>query len=118
MILFSGVLLIFIKFFTFYLGLFKNQDDFPTWIGWIEYVSPYKYAYEALCINEYEGLTFFPDPIKQMGNLIFYDKLLILLIFKGFKFGMWNSIYVLIGFSFGYRILSFMFLKSLTRKLQ
>lgn len=57
-------------------GLFKNQQDFPKWIGWIEYLSPYKYAFEALCWNEFEDLDLAKpssmkgevNPIKDMGT--------------------------------------------------
>lgn len=65
-----------ITFLCKIIGLFKNQEDFPTWIGWIEYLSPYKYAFEALCWNEFEGLDLAQpstmktkvDPIAQMGK--------------------------------------------------
>lgn len=28
-------------------GFFKNRKDLPAWIGWIEYISPNKYAFIA-----------------------------------------------------------------------
>jgi ABC-type multidrug transport system permease subunit len=28
-------------------GLFKNFGGLPTWIGWLQYISPIKYAYTA-----------------------------------------------------------------------
>lgn len=97
----SFVPLIFVPMILFS-GLFKNQDDYPAWIGWIEYISPYKYAFEALCVNEYTGLIFRPDPLKLLG----------------FKIGMWNCIYILIAFAIGYRIMAYSFLKALTKRLQ
>ncbi len=28
-------------------GFFKNRANLPVWIGWIEYISPNKYAFNA-----------------------------------------------------------------------
>lgn len=30
-----------------YAGLFKNSGNLPDWIGWIQYISPVKYAFLA-----------------------------------------------------------------------
>jgi ABC-type multidrug transport system permease subunit len=32
-------------------GFFKNRDDLPEWIGWVEYLSPNKYGFSAFAIN-------------------------------------------------------------------
>ena len=34
-------------------GFFANSKYFYVWIGWLQYLSPVKYAFEALSINEY-----------------------------------------------------------------
>lgn len=31
-----------------YSGLFKNIDNLPSWIGWLQYISPIKYGFIAL----------------------------------------------------------------------
>ena len=36
-------------------GFFANSKNFYVWIGWIQYISPVKYAFEALSRTEYEG---------------------------------------------------------------
>lgn len=33
--------------FILFSGFFKNRDDLPVWIGWIEYISPLKYGFIA-----------------------------------------------------------------------
>jgi ABC-type multidrug transport system permease subunit len=33
--------------FILFSGFFKNRDDLPVWIGWIEYLSPLKYGFIA-----------------------------------------------------------------------
>lgn len=42
------------------------------WIGWIQYLSPLKYAYEALVTNEYSGMTFKEGVINNF-NFIGYQ---------------------------------------------
>ena len=38
-------------------GLLANKDRLD-WFRWLEAVSPVAYAYESLCINEFDGLQF------------------------------------------------------------
>lgn len=33
-------------------GFFKNRNDLPKWIGWLEYISPVKYGFIAFVKNE------------------------------------------------------------------
>lgn len=35
-----------------------NQKSVPAWLRWIQDISIIKYAFEALSINEFEGLKF------------------------------------------------------------
>lgn len=37
-------------------GFFVNQDNFPWFLTPFEYISVHKYAYQALILNEYNGL--------------------------------------------------------------
>ncbi len=36
-------------------GFFQNRGNYGIWIGWIEYISPFKYAFQALSYNQFEG---------------------------------------------------------------
>jgi ATP-binding cassette, subfamily G (WHITE), eye pigment precursor transporter len=38
--------IVILPFFLFS-GLFKNEGNYPDWIGWIQYISPIKYAFAA-----------------------------------------------------------------------
>ena len=38
-------------------GYFKNKSDIPGWVGWIEYISPLKYAFLEFATNEYHNTT-------------------------------------------------------------
>jgi ATP-binding cassette subfamily G (WHITE) protein 1 len=54
-------------------GLFVNVGNLPAYFAWIKWVSPMKYAYQALMKNEYEGLRFAKcDPSKEpcSGELV------------------------------------------------
>lgn len=33
--------------FFLFSGLFKNAGNYPDWIGWIQYISPIKYSFQA-----------------------------------------------------------------------
>jgi ABC-type multidrug transport system permease subunit len=33
-------------------GFFKNRNELPVWIGWLEYISPNKYSFTAYMNNE------------------------------------------------------------------
>lgn len=37
-------------------GFFLNPESTPVYLKWVEYVSPMKYAFSALALNEYKGL--------------------------------------------------------------
>jgi len=45
-------------------GYFKHLKDLPGWVGWIEYISPIRYAFIANATNEYRNTT---APIELLG---------------------------------------------------
>lgn len=47
----SAVVPIIILPFTLFSGFFKNRNDLPGWIGWIEYISPNKYGFIGFVEN-------------------------------------------------------------------
>ena len=38
--------------FVLFAGLFKNTGNIPNWIGWIQYLSPVKYGFVTVTLNE------------------------------------------------------------------
>merc|ERR1711871_217760 len=44
--------------FLMFSGFFLNESSIPVWIGWLNYISFIRYAFTALCINEFKGATF------------------------------------------------------------
>ena len=94
-------------------GFFSNQNSIPVAWQWVSYCSvppkqPFRYAFQALAINEFTDLHLDCMDDKNPCNPL-----------KQFDFGegLWTSVYVLIGMTVGVRMLSLVFLKLLVRKL-
>ena len=89
--------------FILFAGLFKNREDYAAWIGWLEYISPNKYAFNAFILNEFTPPTLIET---RFVNQLSFD------------LEMWPAIGVLIGLSFGFRLLALFFLAVLRRRLE
>ena len=50
----AGFLPVVIMPFVLFSGFYANSSTFMSWIGWIQYISPMKYSFEALVWNEYD----------------------------------------------------------------
>ncbi|CAD8042834.1 unnamed protein product [Paramecium primaurelia] len=84
-------------------GFYANPKQFYDWIGWIQYVSPIKYSFEAIARNEFQSRSYdFGDPNDNLG----------------FNVGQWESVGILIAFFLVIRTFAFMFLHSLRSKQQ
>ncbi|EAR86576.2 ABC-2 family transporter protein (macronuclear) [Tetrahymena thermophila SB210] len=90
--------------FMLFGGYYKNQGDYASWIGWIQYLSPFKYSFSAVAQNEYsyEGQGYPQNPIHQLN----------------FDLSMWESVGCLIVLSFAYTIVAFVLLSLLKQKVQ
>lgn len=95
----AAVVPIFILPFILFSGFFKNRNDLPGWIGWLEYLSPIKYGFIAFMTNEVGDE---PSLIRILE----------------FDLGMWPSILILLGLGIGYRLVSVIFLAVLRKKSQ
>ncbi|EAR87056.1 ABC transporter family protein (macronuclear) [Tetrahymena thermophila SB210] len=76
--------------FVLFAGFYKNRSDYATWIGWIQYLSPFTYALEGLVTNE---LEFTETP---------YD----ILSANDFSIGKWNCVYIIMGLFVFYQCLA------------
>ncbi len=47
--------------------MYVNADNVPSYLKWLPRTSMIKYAYEALCVNEFRGSEF--QTIGQEGDL-------------------------------------------------
>ncbi|KAJ1977873.1 hypothetical protein H4R35_002127 [Dimargaris xerosporica] len=53
--------------FMIYAGNFVNTDDITPVLSWIRFLSNTKYAYQALTINEFTGVTFECSDVQDAG---------------------------------------------------
>lgn len=89
--------------FMLFSGFAKNTNDLASWIGWIQYISPYKHSFNAYALNEfeYEGLRYSPDPIERLS----------------FNMEKWESIWALLGLFCAFTSLAFYFFVTLKKRL-
>ena len=86
-------------------GFYVAIDQLPVWLRWISWISYFRYAYDALIYNEYQGRTlalipdanFFNNATLTMatGNTIDADLVFGVL---GMTTNLWISIVALLGF--------------------
>ena len=85
-------------------GFFVSQDNPIPILKPIQYLSPFKYAYQAYVLNEYDGLylTWSPkcDPVSSLG----------------FTEDMKTSIWATIAIGFGFYLISYISLILLVRR--
>ncbi|EAR86538.2 ABC-2 family transporter protein (macronuclear) [Tetrahymena thermophila SB210] len=93
--------LIAMPFFPFS-GYYKNSGDLASWISWVQYLSPFNYAYQAFVRNEYEETYFIPNPIQS----------------ENIEFTKWEAVGYLALMFLGYLILGFYFLYRSKKNLQ
>jgi len=73
--------------FVLFSGFLTNVDTFPKWIGWIQYVSPIRYGFEASMRNEFSDFDLprnLPDPIKFLNLKLGFNTCMIMLIVSTF----------------------------------
>ena len=93
--------LIFIAPFMLFGGFFSNQANYYWWTGWIQYLSPIKYGFEALAYNEFFESGFRPDPLEILGMTL----------------GYWPCIGISLSLFVFFRILSYLALRLSMKKL-
>jgi ABC-type multidrug transport system permease subunit len=81
-------------------GFFKNLINLPSWIGWIQYLSPIKYGFAAMVQNE---VQFGSAPFLQNLNL---------------NTSLWLSIGLSFTLGVAFRVLCLFFLWRLKSKVQ
>merc|ERR1711990_1026798 len=48
--------------FLMFSGYFLNEASLPPVLGWMKYLSFIRYAFQALCVNEFKGAEFTCTP--------------------------------------------------------
>lgn len=91
-------MLVFLPLFLFS-GYYKNTGNLSSWIGWVQYISPFKYGYAAFLQNQ---VQFADSRIEQVN----------------FDCNFWMSISLLIALGIVFRLISFFFFWLLRSKLE
>jgi ABC-type multidrug transport system permease subunit len=92
-------------------GLYINVGNIPPWFVWIYYISMFHYGYEALIINEFQGVTFecpsppqpcfFPTGDSVIKNLSMTTPIS----------NIWINVGILFALMIGLKILSYLCLR-------
>ncbi|EGR32908.1 hypothetical protein IMG5_067050 [Ichthyophthirius multifiliis] len=84
-------------------GLYVNTNNIPDFLKWIEYLSMFKYGYQAAALNEFDNLNFeCINPITQQ-QCNPKDQL-------GFRESIAENFYALIGLGLCFRLLAYIFM--------
>lgn len=87
-------------------GMIRDFKDMPPYVGWISWISIYRYECESLTYNEFE-------PIKDDPDIPFYP-----VEFYDYKFGKWNCVWLMIAITVGFRALAFMAFRARIKGVQ
>ena len=93
-------------------GLFVNTDTLPEWLAWIQWVSPVRFANEAISHSQYDDYEGYESASGKIVNLPAG-----FMQVEGFTIGYWNCIAVLIGMMIIWRALSLCMLKMQIKKV-
>lgn len=78
-------------------GFFVNTNNVPKFLKWIEYISIFKYSFQAASLNEFDTLNYDSKGFDPLSTL-------------GIKESMWGSIGILFAIGVGFRVLCYIFL--------
>ena len=84
-------------------GFFSNAGTLATWIAWIQYISPVRYALEAFVWNEFGSRDYKPEELNMVQ-------------FLGFEIGLSNCLFIIGAIAIIFRVLTGIFLKLLAGK--
>ena len=103
----AGIILLPLMMFG---GLYSNFDQFPAYIGWLQYVSPFKYGFQAVIYNQLNGVVWFATYLDT--PITMYP-----LKMTGITMTSFESIGYLAAICVGFYSLGFIFLRLLSSKI-
>lgn len=86
-------------------GFLINQKNMPVWLSWIRFLSPFRYSIEGAMRNEFDDNPLIPGDEYNLAKLLNLD------------IGMWNCMIIMVCFGIGLRILAYILLKILVKKV-
>jgi len=124
-------------------GFFTNLDAIGPWVSWIQWISPFKWGFEAYGLNEFTGLQLYCKPdqyvyangiaicpvetgeqVQQFkkknvfdhlnANFFFLSQVIASLAFTSSV--VWEPIFILLGIALALRVVAYIALEMQTRK--
>ena len=93
----------FVILFLMFSGFFLNENNVPVFLIWLRELSFIRYAFQALCVNEFAGAEFTCDP-SATATCIDGDEHLERLKFDDVK--IWENCLILFGMIVGFNALA------------
>ena len=93
----------FVILFLMFSGFFLNENNVPVFLIWLRELSFIRYAFQALCVNEFAGAEFTCDP-SATATCIDGDEHLDRLKFDDVK--IWENCLILFGMIVGFNALA------------
>lgn len=91
-------------------GLYSRFDHFPAYISWLQYISPFKYGFQAVIYNQLNGVVWQAQTKAGIENFLPLEEL-------GIESSSFVSIGILLGITGGFYVASFIFLRIFSSKL-
>ena len=104
-----------ILFMLLFAGFLLNPSRLPAPIFWVQYLSLFKYAYEALAVNDVVGLTI---TATISGSSFAIPGSIILTTFGLDQYAFWKDVYILSGILGGLLLVMFVFIKFMFHELR
>lgn len=92
-------------------GLYSRFNQFPAYIGWLQYISPFKYGFQSVIYNQLEGEVWLAR--NGAGMIIPFEPLTELAI----DTPSFVSIGILAGIAGGFYVAAFVFLRIFSSKI-
>jgi len=78
-------------------GFFVNTNNVPKFLIWIEYISMFKYSFQAAALNEFKTINFDAGKVDPLGELGISESLV-------------ENILILLALGIAFRVLCYLFM--------
>jgi len=104
--------------FLLFGGFYVVSDTIPDYYSWIQWLSPFKYAFAALLQNQFEGNCICDNvdkdcPIECQGDTYIYCEDEGQCLLGDEALNLWVNVFILLGMALVYRILGYIALRTI-----
>lgn len=86
-------------------GFMTNSGNVPSWVGWLQYISPVRYGFEAMLQNEF---SFRPQVLPENNPVVYLH----------FTFGYAGAMFLMLAVAIVLRFFSVIILKMRVTRFQ